>query len=88
MHQKIKKFKYQRVHITWHDIQESDKAWIDESDMLFEDVAICNDIGYIYKQTKDKLWLFTSYSFDKKNNLSFGGLTVFPAGCIIKIKQI
>jgi len=85
---KIIKLPYKRVHILWHDIQESDKAWIEKNDMMSEDVAVCQDIGFIFKQTKDKLWLFTSYSFDKKDNLSFGGLTVFPMGCIKKIERI
>ena len=52
------------------------------------DVAICSDTGFVYKKTKDKLWLFTSYSYDTENNLSVGGLTVFPVNTIKKIEKI
>jgi hypothetical protein len=44
--------------------------------------------GYIFKKTKDKLWLFTSYSYDEDKSLSVGGLTVFPVKVIKKIERI
>jgi hypothetical protein len=61
---KINKLPYQHVRITWWDIQQSNEAWIDEDDVLKNDIAVCQDTGYIFKKTKDKLWLFTSYSYD------------------------
>ena len=41
----------------------------------------------LYKKTKSKLWLFTSYSKDKKG-LEVGGLQCIPTGCIKKIEVI
>ena len=75
--------KYNHVKITWYDICTSDAAWTDEDDILKHDVATCTDTGYIYKKTKSKLWLFTSYSEDE-DGLSVGGVTCFPMGCIKK----
>ena len=85
---KTSKFSYQHVKIIWEDIQQTNEAWIDQEDILKKDVAICSDTGFIYKKTKDKLWLFTSYSYDTENNLSVGGLTVFPVNTIKKIEKI
>lgn len=85
--QKSKK-KYPHVRITWHDICSSEEAWISEDQILEHDVAVCTDTGYIYKKTKDKLWLFTSYTTEDDGSLSVGGLTTLPLGCIKKIEVI
>jgi hypothetical protein len=79
--------KYKHVRISWYDICSNDEAWTHEDEILNHDVALCEDTGYIYKKTKSKLWLFTSYSEDE-NGLSVGGLTCFPMGCIKKIKVL
>jgi len=79
---------FPHVKIFWSDIQSSNEAWIEEQDILKEDTAYCCDTGFIFKKNSEKLWLFTSYSYDKKKNLSIGGLTVFPIGCIKKIERI
>ena len=82
------KLPYHHVRITWWDIQQSNEAWIDEDDVLKNDIAVCQDTGYIFKKTNDKLWLFTSCSYDDDKKLSVGGLTVFPAKTIKKIEKI
>lgn len=81
------KFNYQIVKITWWDIQTSEKSWINQDDILQEDIAVCYDVGYIYKKTKDKLWLFTSYH-EGKDDFDIGGLTVYPLGVIKNIEII
>jgi len=83
MTSKQKKFKHVRV--TWFDPCQSDEAWIPEEEILEHNVATCVDIGYIYKKTKSKLWIFTSYSRDNKG-LEVGGLQCIPVGCIKKIE--
>ena len=84
----VSKFSYPHVKLVWWDIQGSNSSWIEQEDVLKNDVAICEDTGYIFKKTKDKLWLFTSYSYDEDKNLSVGGLTVFPLKTIKKIEVI
>jgi hypothetical protein len=37
------KFPYAHVKLTWEDIQASSEAWIDESDVLKNDIAVCED---------------------------------------------
>ena len=80
--------KFPHVKIIWEDIQQSNEAWIDEENILENDIAICEDTGYVFKKSKTKLWLFTSYSYDDDGKLSVGGLTVFPLGVIKKIERI
>ena len=84
---KKNKFKYKNVKVTWFDPCQSNEAWVSEEDILDHDVATCVDVGYIYKKTKSKLWLFTSYSKDSKG-LEGGGLQCIPTGCIKKIKEL
>ena len=80
-------FNHKLVKITWWDIKSSEKSWIAEDEIMKEDIAICYDVGWIWKQTKDKLWLFTSYSFDELG-MDVGGVTTFPMGVIKKIEEI
>ena len=79
--------KFKQVKITWVDICQCDEAWTPEKEILDHDVAECEDVGWIYKKTRDKLWLFTSYSEDEYG-FSVGGLTCIPTGVIKKIKVI
>ena len=79
--------KYKQVKITWWDICSSTESWIDEEDILNHDVSVCEDVVYIYKKTKDKLWLFTSYAEDE-DGLEVGGLTCFPRKVIKKIEVL
>ena len=81
----IKQKKFKHVKVTWFDPCQSDEAWIPEEEILQHNVATCVDIGYIYKKTKSKLWIFTSYSRDDKG-LEVGGLQCIPVGCIKKIE--
>ena len=79
--------KFKQVKITLVDICQCYEAWTPENEILDHDVAVCTDVGYIYKKTRDKLWLFTSYSEDEYG-FSVGGLTCIPTGVIKKIKVI
>ena len=79
------KIEYLHVRVTWVDPCACDEAWVPEDEILEHDIATCVDVGYIYKKTRSKLWLFTSYSRDDKG-LSVGGLQCIPAGCIKKIE--
>jgi hypothetical protein len=38
----INKFPHQHVRITWWDIQQSNEAWIDEENILKNDIAVCS----------------------------------------------
>jgi hypothetical protein len=36
-------------------IFKSNEAWIDEENILENDIAICEDLGYIFKKIKNKI---------------------------------
>jgi hypothetical protein len=46
------KFPYAHVKLTWEDIQASSEAWIDESDVLKNDIAVCEDMDIFLKKLK------------------------------------
>jgi len=83
-----KKIKYPRVRIEWWDIQQSEEAWMHEDEINKEDVAYCVDEGYLYKRTRDKVWLFSSYSINDNGTLDCGNVNVFPRGCVKKITKL
>jgi hypothetical protein len=45
-------FNHKLVKITWWDIKSSEKSWIAEDEIMKEDIAICYDVGWIWKETK------------------------------------
>ena len=45
---KEKKFRYDKVKITWWDIVTCEEAWVSEENILDHDISICQDVGYIY----------------------------------------
>jgi hypothetical protein len=40
--------KFPHVKIIWEDIQQSNEAWIDEENILENDIAICSDTGLYF----------------------------------------
>ena len=85
---KTNKFPYPHVNIEWVDICQSEEAWINESEILNQDLATCHDTGYIYKKTREKLWLFSSYSMNDDGSMDVGTVTVIPTKVIKKIERI
>ena len=81
------KKKFKHVRITWVDPCQCNEAWIPEDEILDHDVATCVDVGYIYKKTKTKMWIFSSHSTDS-DGLEVGGLQCIPTGCIKKIEIV
>ena len=80
-------FKYDKVKITWWDICTCEAAWVREDDILDHDISVCQDVGYIYKKTRDKLWLFTSFSEDE-DGMDVGNLTCYPRQVVKKIEVL
>jgi len=85
---KLMKNDFKRVEITWWDINASDGGWITKEDMDNHDVAVCKDICYIYRETDDKIFTFSSISSNGGDSYEFGFATCFPRGCIKSIREI
>jgi hypothetical protein len=81
------KFKYDLYKISWEDIL-SDSAWASDTEFDRMDVSHCISIGFIYKKTKDYVWIFSSYEIDNLGEITFGDRTVIPANNIKTMEKI
>lgn len=80
-------FNYPRVRIHWRDIK-SHPEWISITDIEEQSTADCIDDGYLYKKTKQRVWIFSSYSKNDDESYDVGNVTCLPTGCILKIEKI
>ena len=83
----INKFKYKLYRIEWKDIF-SDSSWAIDTEFDRMHVSHCISIGFIYKKTKDYIWIFASYEIDILGEITFGDRTVIPASNIKKMEKI
>ena len=81
------KFKYELYKIHWEDIL-SDSAWASETEFDRMSVSRCISIGFIYRKTKDYIWIFSSYEIDTVGEITFGDRTVIPASNIKTMEKI
>ena len=81
------KFKYELYKIHWEDIL-SDSAWASETEFDRMSVSYCISIGFIYRKTKDYIWIFSSYEIDTVGEITFGDRTVIPASNIKTMEKI
>ena len=81
------KFKYELYKISWEDIC-SDSGWADTNEFNRMDVSHCISIGFIFKKTKDYIWIFSSYEIDNASEITFGDRTVIPASNIKTMEKI
>ena len=83
----INKFKYELYKINWEDIC-SDSGWADSVEFDRMDVSHCISIGFIYRQNKDYVWIFSSYEIDSLGEITFGDRTVIPANNIKSMEKL
>ena len=53
-----------------------------------EEVSHCISIGFIYRQTKDYVWIFSSYEIDNLGEITYGDRTVIPANNIKSMEKL
>lgn len=80
-------FKYDLYKIFWDDIF-SDSGWADSVEFDRMSVSHCISIGFIYKQTKNYIWIFSSYEIDSSGEITFGDRTVIPANNVKSMEKI
>ena len=77
------------VIIKWIDSGLCDPTWIEASSYENKSMPICLTVGWLYKKTKDKTILFSSYSLDnneyKEGNE--GTIQIIYNKCIIETKE-
>jgi hypothetical protein len=78
------------VIIKWIDSGLCDPTWIEASSYEDKPMPICMTVGWLYKRTKDKTILFSSYSLEndeyKKGNE--GTIQLILNKCIIDVQEV
>jgi hypothetical protein len=83
----MKPINFDKVIISWLDINSCDNAWNTEEDLKDLVPAMCTTIGYLYEDNKDWVKTFATYSFNS-DNLDVGDCVVIPRGVILSIKKL
>ncbi len=83
----MKPINFDKVIISWLDINSCDSAWNTEEDLKNLVPAMCTTIGYLYEENKDWVKTFATYSFNS-DSLDVGDCVVIPRGVILSIKKL
>ena len=83
----MKPINFDKVIISWLDINSCDNAWNTEEDLKDLVPAMCTTIGYLYEENKDWVKTFATYSFNA-DSLDVGDCVVIPRGVILSIKKL
>ena len=83
----MKHINFDKVIISWLDINSCDNAWTTEEDLKDLVPAMCTTIGYLYEENKDWVKTFATYSFNT-DSLDVGDCVVIPRGVILSIKKL
>ncbi len=83
----MKPINFDKVIISWLDINSCDNAWNSEEDLKDLVPAMCTTIGYLYEENKDWVKTFATYSFNT-DSLDVGDCVVIPRGVILSIKKL
>jgi len=83
----MKPINFDKVIISWLDINSCDNAWNTEEDLKDLVPAMCTTIGYLYEDNKDWVKTFATYSFNS-DSLDVGDCVVIPRGVILSIKKL
>ena len=84
----MKPINFDKVIISWLDINSCDNAWNNEDDLKELVPATCTTIGYLYEENKDWVKTFATYSFNSDSTLDVGDAVVIPRGVILSIKKL
>jgi hypothetical protein len=84
----MKSINFDKVIISWLDINSCDSAWNTEEDLKDLVPATCTTIGYLYEENKDWVKTFATYSFNSDSTLDVGDAVVIPRGVILSIKKL
>jgi len=84
----MRSINFDKVIISWLDINSCDNAWNTEDDLKDLVPATCTTIGYLYEENKDWVKTFATYSFNSDSTLDVGDAVVIPRGCILSIKKL
>ena len=75
------------VRVTWLDARDTETGWLPIKDILEAPLAVCQEVGWMIHNGKEKIVIMRSYSKDKED-VSGGGAIAIPQGWIKKIEYL
>ena len=75
------------VRVTWLDARDMETGWLDIKDVMEAPLAVCQEVGWMITDTKEKVVIMRSYSKDK-DDISGGGAIAIPKGWVTKIEYL
>ena len=75
------------VRVTWLDARDTETGWLPIKDILEAPLAVCQEVGWMVTNTKEKVVIMRSWCTDKDDNHG-GGAIAIPKGWITKIEYL
>ena len=75
------------VRVTWIDARDTETGWLDIKDVINAPLAVCQEVGWMIHNGKEKIIIMRSYSKDK-DEVSGGGAIAIPKGWLKKIEYL
>ena len=75
------------VRVTWLDARDTETGWLPIKDILEAPLAVCQEVGWMVTNTKERVVIMRSWCTDKDDNHG-GGAIAIPNAWIKKIEYL
>ena len=75
------------VRVTWLDARDMETGWLPIKDILNAPLAVCQEVGWMVINNKEKIVIMRSWCVDKDDNHG-GGAIAIPRGWVTKIEYL
>ena len=75
------------VRVTRLDARDTETGWLPIKDILEAPLAVCQEVGWMITDTKEKVVIMRSWCVDKDDNHG-GGAIAIPKGWVTKIEYL
>ena len=75
------------VKVTWLDARDMETGWLPIKDIMNAPLAVCQEVGWMVSNTKEKGVIMRSWRVDKDDNHG-GGAIAIPKGWVTKIEYL
>ena len=75
------------VRVTWLDARDTETGWLPIKDILEAPLAVCQEVGWMVTNSKEKVVIMRSWCTDKDDNHG-GGAIAIPKGWVTKIEYL
>ena len=75
------------VRITWEDARDTETGWIEIKDIIAAPLSMCQEVGWMVINNKEKIVIMRSWCTDKDDNHG-GGAIAIPRGWVTKVEYL